>query len=659
MARTFEEKQREKQQKERQAQLRSERLEKARAEQQAQERREALDASRREAQRAARQEEEARLRDQEARRAQARLQQAAQLQQQKQSSNAAEEQQRNQREQQHAARLGQQQSIAAKQSAAAAVRQEQQSRATGEQQRKQQEKERLAQLREEQRVLRFSKTAGAQKAAQLRAATGQQRAQRRAEANSTRLRDEQRQKETAELQRKELLSATARAQQDAAQREKTRAAQLRETQRLARQQEATRPAQPDEAARKAREEAARAERLREEQRLAAARQLREAQQREQRQQELTQTRKTAAREAALADATPVKSVATPTARPKLAERRAARRKAIAAASAELPPPEEPIDSLPWLKTRGSFLVDQFVNAVYLRGVTCRGLDGIAPADGQSFPDALSLDEASLSTLIDLWGVNLVRLPFQAQTVLSGNELFSAGDFLSGLDDTVAAVTGFGSRVLLSMEAPAGSGPGTTPDSDTFRAWSLLANHYQDEPGVLYELFSSASPLPENWLDIAGMLVGTIRLQNPASLIFLGNGKGLDVSGLPLRFSTGDPVFNMVYTLEVSDLLLPDPDDAQLRALATSYPVFASPWSDAAADFGRSAEQTSNLFSRYGMGWIAANWNAEPRLVPDAAAHDFAPTRWGLIVQRALTQPVKPLLPALRLEDETASAWRLA
>src|SRR5262249_38589652 len=113
------------------------------------------------------------------------------------------------------------------------------------------------------------------------------------------------------------------------------------------------------------------------------------------------------------------------------------------------------------------------------------------------------------------------------------------------------------------------------------------------------------------------------------------------------------------TIEASDTLIPDPDDAQLRAFAATYPLFASPWSDSSVNADRTSEGTANLFSRYGMGWLAANWNADPRLVRSSIDHDFAPTRWGYIAQRALAQPVKPLLPSVRLEDETANAWRLA
>jgi hypothetical protein len=276
--------------------------------------------------------------------------------------------------------------------------------------------------------------------------------------------------------------------------------------------------------------------------------------------------------------------------------------------------------------------------------------------GQSFAGSLALDDANLSTMTDLWGINLIRLPFHAQTVLSGNSSLSAEEVLSSLDEIIAAVTETGCYVLLSMETSEST---PAPGSDTFGAWSLLANHYQDEPGILYDISLTTSPPPNNWLNTVEMLVGIIRLQNPASLIFVSKGKaGADVTDLPLRFSTGDAVPNLVYAIDVSPGLLPSPDDPQLRFLSASYPVFACPWSDSGIDFGRSSEETANLFERYGMGWVASSWNSEPRMVLNATAHDFAPTRWGLVVRRAIAQPVKLLLPSLRVEDEASNAWRL-
>ena len=299
-----------------------------------------------------------------------------------------------------------------------------------------------------------------------------------------------------------------------------------------------------------------------------------------------------------------------------------------------------------LSTNANYIVDEKGEPVTLRGISVRGLDTIAPAKDTTFPAALALDANNLAVITEVWHTTLVRLPFQAQTLLSGNGTLSAAEILAGLDLTVAAITSMGAYVLLSLEPPSGSGGAFVPDASTIQLWQILADHYKGNHGVLYELLASISPLPSNWLQFAANLVAAIRQRNSASVIFVGSGKGAaDVTGLPLIFATGDPVFNIVYTVAASTQSLPSPDDGQLQALAESYPVFASIWLDDGSDFGRSSARVADLFTRYGIGWAASNWNAEPRLVADAAAHDFAPTGWGLVVGRALAQPIKPLLSA--------------
>jgi hypothetical protein len=140
------------------------------------------------------------------------------------------------------------------------------------------------------------------------------------------------------------------------------------------------------------------------------------------------------------------------------------------------------------------------------------------------------------------------------------------------------------------------------------------------------------------------LVATIRQWKPTSLIFLSSGNGgADVSGLPLLSPAGDPVFNLVYTIGVSPAHAPNPNDGKLKALAKSYPVFASVWLDGGSDFGRSSARVPDLFDRYGIGWAASSWNAEPRLVADAAGHDFTSTGWGLVAARAFRLPGRELL----------------
>ncbi len=322
-----------------------------------------------------------------------------------------------------------------------------------------------------------------------------------------------------------------------------------------------------------------------------------------------------------------------------------------------PPLLEPSDAAPSLSslqtenpklsrltTSGNFILDQNNHAIALRGVSVVGLDTAAPASGQTLPDALGIDENNLALMTGTWGLNLVRLPFQAQTVLSGSSGLSAGNLLAGLDLAVALISDAGAYVLLALEAPASGAAPPTPDTSTLLALQMLARRYQNEPGVLFEIFASPLPLAANWLQAAAALVTTIRQQNPSTLTFVSSGNGgVDVTGLPLQLPTGAPVFNLVYTVNVSPVSFPGPDDGPLGVFADAYPVFASTWSDDPSNVSRLSPYAAEFFGRHSIGFAAANWNADPRLVTDAINHNFTATAWGLIAGRAATLPVRALL----------------
>jgi len=298
-------------------------------------------------------------------------------------------------------------------------------------------------------------------------------------------------------------------------------------------------------------------------------------------------------------------------------------------------------SLTQLGTIGNFIVDDNEIAVALRGVNIVGLDTIAAGPGQALLDALALDESNLALMTQTWGLNLIRLPFLAQTVLSGNGSLAPTDILSGLDLAVQLVSAAGTYVLLAVEAAAGA---TMPNASTQEALQVLAMRYKENAAVLYELFASPTALDANWFQAALSLIGTIRQQNTAAMIFVNTGtNGTDFSGLPLTFPTGEPIFNLVYTVNVTAESTPGLDDSLLASFADQYPVFASIWSDDAESPSRLSPYLGEFFGRHNVGWAAANWNADPRLVADAANHDFTSTGWGLIVGRAATLPVQPYL----------------
>jgi hypothetical protein len=304
-------------------------------------------------------------------------------------------------------------------------------------------------------------------------------------------------------------------------------------------------------------------------------------------------------------------------------------------------PRPVIPALPRLHTTNCFVLDDLGETRALRGTTLLGLDSVV--DANSVAGILCIDQDNLSLMRDVYRFNVVRIPFQAQTVLSGNSSVTRLEFLKVLDEAITTVASAGLYVILALQAPAPAFGPPQPDDNTAQAWRLLASRYQEANAVLYELFSSESPLAANWKQQAATLIGAIRSEHPASVILVSGGLGgVDVSHLPLLFPTGEAIFNLIYTIQIIEGNAPLTDDGNLRTLAAASPIFATTWSDS-GDGDRLAPHIADLIGSYGLGWTAANWNAAPRLIADAANHDFTASKWGLVAARAAALPIRNML----------------
>jgi hypothetical protein len=179
--------------------------------------------------------------------------------------------------------------------------------------------------------------------------------------------------------------------------------------------------------------------------------------------------------------------------------------------------------------------------------------------------------------------------------------------------------------------------------DIAAAWAVLSGRYDDQPSVLYELYAATAAMPASWWpDTATELLGRLRQDHPASLVLLpGPHPGDDVRGLPLRYATGEPAPNIIYTITAAPLRQSVESALELQAFGREFPLFVADWTDG-SDLGRTAQLAADSFVRAGFGWAAANWNTEQRLVLDAARRRFTPTRFGQVVQRALATPAAPV-----------------
>jgi hypothetical protein len=208
--------------------------------------------------------------------------------------------------------------------------------------------------------------------------------------------------------------------------------------------------------------------------------------------------------------------------------------------------------------------------------------------------------------------------------------------------------------LLAIQAsPTASTAPAQPDDNTAAALQAIATHFATSTSVLYEVFASSDPMGSTWPQQAQILIGAIRAHNSAAMIFVNTGNGgVDYSQFPLLFPTGEPVFNIVYTISAGAGSEQAPEEGALASLAEHSPVCATIWRD---DPSGVTPYVADLFGRYGIHWTASSWNDNPPLVANAGAHDFSPSGRGLIVQRAATYPVRPFLqPIGDCEEQSKS-----
>jgi hypothetical protein len=301
-----------------------------------------------------------------------------------------------------------------------------------------------------------------------------------------------------------------------------------------------------------------------------------------------------------------------------------------ATQAELPDDSDEEIALSWLRTEGPFIVDAAGRSISLRGVSVNLPDDLQIPDGGLLRDQLELDDARLDALQNLWGVNLIQLRVGMAT-LTGTGAIASSDLLSGLADLVTALSTAGMYLLLSLTLEP-----SAPDPTLLDAWAAFAEPFDATPEVLFELVAPGAAAA-SWLGAAPQLVGAVRRVHPAALIFVGVGPGgAGLSGLPLSFTTGAEIHNIVYSAALDPGLLALGAGDALSGFAADHPLFISSWAGQSDPFDRSVDAAMLLLERWAIGWSASGWNSEPRLVEA----NGAATRWGRDVQRAMVRPLR-------------------
>jgi len=204
--------------------------------------------------------------------------------------------------------------------------------------------------------------------------------------------------------------------------------------------------------------------------------------------------------------------------------------------------------------------------VRLRGVNRSGLEYAEP-DQQGFLSAAAICRSEIRTIVQEWGANVIRLPFNQDWVLRGRSSWPAEAYRGALDQVIRWSSEFGAYTILDLQwLDADTRYGgqrnfiaPLPNRQSIELWNLLAARYRNEPAVLYDIFSephdrlSDDPWPlqaedgaiypasryrvtmVEWQPWARRLIGEIRSIHAEALVFVS---GIDWGYDPARHAPG-------------------------------------------------------------------------------------------------------------------------
>lgn len=177
---------------------------------------------------------------------------------------------------------------------------------------------------------------------------------------------------------------------------------------------------------------------------------------------------------------------------------------------------------------------------------------------------------------------------------------------------------------------------TIPDAGTVRMWATIAERYQDDPTILYDLLAEPRDISRQDLRQAYLvMIEPIRQVNPKSLIFVtGLEWGREINSWmenPL------PYENIVYRSNPYNK--PGEFEGLFGRIALYYPVFLGEFgADAYPPMSQESVQALIGYAEeLGLGWTAWNFSASgcPCLLENE--NNFLPSSYGRIIKEALNK----------------------
>ncbi len=294
-------------------------------------------------------------------------------------------------------------------------------------------------------------------------------------------------------------------------------------------------------------------------------------------------------------------------------------------------------TLSWLYTDGKFIVDEKGNKKILRGVNVASINW-----GRD-----EWNEKAVDYVVNDWHANVIRTRIFQDEFEQDPEAF----FAKIERQIIRPARTLGVYVILH---PWIHNNQPLPDEGTIKMWRAIAERYQDDPTILYDVLAEPRDTTrENLNRVYNQLIQAVREVNSKSLIFVsGLEWGREINSW---LNNPLPYPNIVYRSN------PYNKEGEFEALfgqiAEKYPVFLGEFgADGYPPMSReSVKALLDYADQLGIGWTAWNFSAQggcPCLLADEQR--FLPSSYGQIVKDALVSfSQEPLSsPVLQAEPET-------
>ncbi len=303
-------------------------------------------------------------------------------------------------------------------------------------------------------------------------------------------------------------------------------------------------------------------------------------------------------------------------------------------STALFPPDAPGTVHGPFSVSGNIIVDSTGSPVYLHGVDWPSLDWSCTGQWANSSQN-GINPAEFQIMATQWGVNAVRIPVNENFWLSSSSSYCP-NYRSTVAEVVHLVEQQGMIPIIDLHTGGPintttpkSGPECAPDSGSVTFWKQVANAYQTDPNVLFELYNEPHGIPwsiwRNGGDITcsstGLAYHAVGMQQllqairgaGAQNVVLADGIDFasNLTQVPEYALAGSNVA-YVYHLYVnqSDPTTPSTWSAQLGSTTQLFPVVATEFGVLGCQTpypSGTEQQILDFLTANGIGYTAWGW----------------------------------------------------